>query len=124
LGWGSGCLDKGKGIAFDELVRCEMGDGDRSNSPVSVPHCLEMEVFSEKEPFPLKSCPPSVNKKKAGVKSSAWLLQIVKDIRHIVEISCEGFDEELMALFMAIDASNIQRNYTLVPIWFIRKIES
>jgi hypothetical protein len=48
----------------NKMVRCEVGDVNRSNSLVNVsPSCLEMEVLSKEEPIPLKSCHPSINNK-------------------------------------------------------------
>lgn len=37
---------------------------------------------------------------------SAWVLLIVKEIRYFVGLSCKGFEEELLALFTAIEASH------------------
>jgi hypothetical protein len=68
-----------------------------------------LEEFSKEEPIPLKSCLQSVNKKRARAKSLSWVLQTVKEVCHIVGISFAGFEEEFMALFMAIDASHSQK---------------
>lgn len=45
-----------------------------------------------------------------GLATSDWVLQKVKDFRHYVWLSCEGFEEELMALFTAIEASRYQKD--------------
>jgi hypothetical protein len=37
------------------------------------------------------------------------VLQIVKKINHIVGLSCEGFEEELMALFTAIEVGHSEQ---------------
>lgn len=37
--------------------------------------------------------------------SSDWVVQKVKSFYHIVGLSCEGFEDELTALFTAIDPS-------------------
>lgn len=36
-------------------------------------------------------------------------LQIVKEIRHFVGLLCDGFEEELLALFAATEASNSEQ---------------
>jgi hypothetical protein len=38
--------------------------------------------------------------------ASSWVLQKVMDIRHIVGLSCEGFEGELMALLTTIETSH------------------
>jgi hypothetical protein len=65
-----------------------------------------MEVFFDEEPIPLRFCPALAKKKSAGTKSSAWVLQTVKEICHFVGLLCEGFEEELLALFTTIEASH------------------
>lgn len=67
------------------------------------------------EPLQLSSCPPDANDKLlgAGSESSARVLQKVKEIRRHVRLSCEGFEEELMALLTAIEASHSQKESAL-----------
>jgi hypothetical protein len=48
----------------------------------------------------------------AGSKSSAWVLQKVKEICHQVGLSCEGFVKELMTLLSIIEASHFQKEST------------
>jgi hypothetical protein len=40
---------------------------------------------------------------------SAWVLQTMKEIRHIVGFPCEGFEEELLPLFVAIEVSHFEQ---------------
>jgi len=68
--------------------------------------CLELDMFLVVEPTPLNYCLAVKNKKKAGTLPLDWVLQIVKEIRYFVELSCDGFEEELLALFVAIEVSN------------------
>lgn len=42
------------------------------------------------------------------------VLQTVKEIRHIVGLLCKGFEEEMLALFAAIEVS---KQRPLAPIW-------
>jgi hypothetical protein len=73
-----------------------------------LPPCfLDMEVFIKKEPIPLKSCPPFDYKKSAGAKSSA--LGIANSEVCYIVGTCEGFKEEFMARFTAIEASHSER---------------
>lgn len=44
------------------------------------------------------------SKRVAGSLPLDWVLQIVEQIRHIVGLSCEDFEEERVALFVAIEA--------------------
>jgi hypothetical protein len=37
---------------------------------------------------------------------AAWVLQTMKEIRHFVGLSCEGFEKELLPLFTAIEVSH------------------
>lgn len=83
---------KDKGLDFVELGGDVVGCVERSSACVSQP-CLELELFSE-EPTLLTVLP------------LAWVLQTLKEICHVMGISCEGFEEELLALFAAIEASN------------------
>jgi hypothetical protein len=67
-----------------------------------------MEVFSKEEPIPLKSSLQSANKKEQELNLYPGCCRL-KEVCHIVEISFVGFEEEFMALFMAIDASHSQK---------------
>lgn len=42
-----------------------------------------------------------------------WVLQKVMGFFHHVGLSCEGFEEEIMALFTAIEASRYQKELTI-----------
>lgn len=42
------------------------------------------------------------------VEASEWVVLRVKSFRHIVGMSCEGFEGELMVLLTAIEASKFQ----------------
>lgn len=66
-------------------------------------------MFFGEEPIPLNSCPPFSNEKYVGAKSSAWVLQKVKEICHHVGLSCEGFEEVLMALLTTIEVNHSQK---------------
>jgi hypothetical protein len=70
-----------------------------------------MEVFFDEEPIPLRFCPALAKKKSAGIKSSAWVLQTMKEICHFVGLLCEGFDEEQLKQVTLI------RSRPLVPNW-------
>lgn len=41
--------------------------------------------------------------------SSNWVVQRVKNLCHLVGLSCDGFEDQMLALFSAIEAS---RNHT------------
>jgi hypothetical protein len=41
-------------------------------------------------------------------EASFWVVQAVKSFCHFVGLACEGFEDELMALFIAIEASRDQ----------------
>jgi hypothetical protein len=68
--------------------------------------CLDVDLFSKEEPAPLRFCPTFYDKKTEGTLPSAWVLLTMKEILYIVGLSCEGFEEELLALFGAIEASH------------------
>lgn len=46
--------------------------------------CLDVEVFSEEEPFSLSRCPTTAKKENARTTSSAWVSQTMKEIQHFV----------------------------------------
>lgn len=64
------------------------------------------------EPITLNSCPPLEYEKSTRINSSNWVLEKVKEIRHLVGISCEGFEGEFMALFTAIEAGHYKNETT------------
>ncbi len=47
----------------------------------------------------------------AGAKSSAWVLQKVREIRHCVGVSCEGFEEEYMASLTAVESGHSNNEF-------------
>jgi hypothetical protein len=47
--------------------------------------------------------------------SSDWVVQRVKKFYHVVGLSCEGFDEQVMAMFSAIEASRNQDGLVSSP---------
>lgn len=74
-----------------------------------------MDLFFE-EPTPLRFCPAVSNKRAAGSLPSACVLYTVKKSRHIVGLSCESFEEELMALFVAIEVGHLEQASPHVPV--------
>jgi hypothetical protein len=81
-----------KGIVSAMMDGCDVGGVVRCESLVNVtPPCLDVEVFSEEEPIPLSYCPPFTKKKSSVTKSSAWVLQTVKEIRHVLRLFVQGF---------------------------------
>jgi hypothetical protein len=81
-------------------------------------------VFFDEEPIPLRFCPALAKKKSAGIKSSAWVLQTMKEICHFVGLSCEGFEEELLALFTQLKQVTLIRSRPLVPNWVKEVVEN
>ena len=76
---------------------------DRNSMPFS-----KLMLCSQKEPIvceTLNCCPPGVFVKPdcSGSKASSWVLQKLMDVHHYVGLSCDGFEEELMELFIAIE---------------------
>jgi hypothetical protein len=67
---------------------------------------LEMELFAEAEPSPLACCPLAKFKRKVGVRSSDWVLQLLEEFSLFVGHSCDGFERRLLTLFTDIIASN------------------
>lgn len=56
-------------------------------------------MFSKEVSTLLNFCPAAgTSKIKAGPLPLAWVMQKVKEIRHFVRLSCEEFEEELLAL--------------------------
>jgi hypothetical protein len=58
----------------------------------------ESALYTRHEPLvfePLSCCSPM---------ASSWVLYKVKDIRHVIGFSCEGFEAQFMALLTAIKA--------------------
>lgn len=72
-------------------------------------NCLELDLFSEEVPTPLYCCPTAKNRGKTGGQSSDRVLQLVKEFRLFVGLSCDGFEEKLSALFEDIIASNAEQ---------------
>jgi hypothetical protein len=68
--------------------------------------CLGVNRCSE-DPSPLLCCPG--NKLRAGVQSSAWVLQLAKVLSHLVGVSCDGDEERLSALFENMVESNSEK---------------
>jgi len=99
LGW-----VKGKGSDFALSIGCEVGGVASSDALVNRP-CMDVDMFFEEEPTSLRSCLTVAKQNCAGSMPSAWVLQTVKEIRHSVGLSGEGFEEELLALFTGIKAS-------------------
>jgi hypothetical protein len=65
----------------------------------------ELALFTRDEPLvcePLSCCSPL---------ASSWVLQKVKVIRHVVGLSCEGFEGQFMVLLTAIEASHNQEEW-------------
>lgn len=67
---GSGSVEKGKGIDYAELFGCDVG--------------LDVDMFSEEDPTPLRSYPAIAKQNSAGTMPSDWVLHTVKEIRHSV----------------------------------------
>jgi hypothetical protein len=59
---------------------------------------------------PLNCCSPILftQPKCSEPMASSWVLQKLKDIRHFIGLSCDGFEGQFMALFTAIKASHDQ----------------
>lgn len=77
---GSASVEKGKGIDSAELVGCDVG---RSDALVTGP-CLDVDMFSDADPTPLRTCPAIAIQTSAGTMPSDWVCQMVKEIRHTV----------------------------------------
>lgn len=109
-------MDKGTGITSSKVDGCDVDCVEGfSSCDIRIPPCMDMELYFGEEPLQLSSCPPDANEKLlgAGSESSARVLQKVKEIRRHVRLSCEGFEEELMALLTAIEASHSQKESAL-----------
>jgi hypothetical protein len=109
-GKGSVCVFKGDGLELSVTtgfeVVCE--EGRRIHESVSS-CCLDVDFFREEPIFYmlLSSCCPGADEIPdcSGLETSNWVLQKVKDFRHIMGSSCEGFEEELKALPTTIETS-------------------
>jgi hypothetical protein len=75
-----------------------------SFSSVANQQGLELDLVSEEVPTPLFCYPAANSKYKLG--SSDWVLQIVMEFSHFVDLWCNGFEGKLSALFADIIASN------------------
>jgi hypothetical protein len=78
---------------------------------------LDMDLFFDVEPTLLRCFPVVSSKRVAGSLPLDWVLQIVEQILHIVGLSCEGFEEELVALFAAIEAGQSKQALTSCSIF-------
>jgi hypothetical protein len=76
---------------------------------------LEVDLYSEVEPTPLLCCPAVNDKEYSGQGHSDWIFYLVKQFRHVVVLSCDGFEEQLSALFAAIIASNAKQGVGSSP---------
>jgi len=77
----------------------------------------DMDLFFDVEPTLLRCFPVVSSKRVAGSLPLDWVLQIVEQILHIVGLSCEGFEEELVALFAAIEAGQSKQALTSCSIF-------
>jgi hypothetical protein len=110
-GVGSACVVKNKGSTFAKLIGGEVRIRERSDALVSRP-CLDVDLFFEEEPTPLRFC-PMVSKKSSRVFAFSLGSANSEKIQHIVGFACEGLEKELMALFAAIEASHSEKASTL-----------
>ena len=77
---------------------------------------LEFVLCNREDPFvcePLNCFSPSVftQPECSEPMASSWVLQKVKDIRHFIGLSCNGFEGQFMALFTAIKTSHNQEGW-------------
>ncbi len=61
--------------------------------------------------------PPAKSKRKAGMQSSDWVMQLIEEFSLFVGLSCDGFEGRLSALFADILASNVARERAPVRKW-------
>jgi len=110
--------DKGKGTALFALVGIELDSAEGNSQLVSDPMpCLDVDLYSRKEAMLYthpSTCPPTVFRKNicSGWEHSNWVLQRAKEIHHVLGISCEGYEEQFMAILTAIEASRSQKGST------------
>lgn len=64
---------------------------------------LDVEVFFVVDPIPLSSCPPSTLKTPTGAKSSAWVLQKLKEISHCMGVLCESLERQFFDSLTAVE---------------------
>lgn len=128
-------MDKGKGIVSLKVGGCDVGCVDGFNTCVSVsPPCMALELFPggvfaiELLPLAQPPPPPPPDSKRdiswCSVKIFGLVLKKVKEIRHQVGLSCEGFEEVLMALLTAIEASHFQKESASSSKWLTKETEN
>ncbi|KAF5469324.1 hypothetical protein F2P56_013408 [Juglans regia] len=61
----------------------------------------DFQNFQSNNPIPLNYCFPN--------QASDWVLHKVKEIQHFVGISCEGYEEQFIALLTAMEVGNQQK---------------
>lgn len=96
----------------------ELGSAKGNSEPVSdsMP-CLDVDLYSRKEAMlctPLSTCPPTMFGKTIclGWGYSYWVLQRPKEIHRVIGILCERYEEQLMAILIAIEESRSQKGST------------
>jgi hypothetical protein len=57
--------------------------------------CLDLEL--SEDPAPLLCCPANKSRGKTGAQSSDWILQFALIFRHLVGLSCDGYEGKLSA---------------------------
>jgi hypothetical protein len=76
---------------------------------------LEVDLYAKVEPTPLL-CYPTVNRKGYyGLRDSEWILKLIEQLRHVVVLLCDGFEEQLSALFAAIIANKAKQGLGFFP---------
>lgn len=86
------------------------GDAGQLSNVSANRNCLELDLFLEEEPTPLLCCLAIKYRGKTGKRSLEWVLQLVKDFSHLVQLSCDGYEGKLSALFADIIASNTEQD--------------
>lgn len=103
------CLNGSEG-EFENGSSC----GAELHPYLSMVTCLDEEGIG-REPLNIY---PLIVVEEQGVNysvSSDWVVERVKIFCHMVGLSCEGFEEQMMALFSAIEASRNQNGVVSSP---------
>jgi hypothetical protein len=79
---------------------------------------LDVDLYTREDALfctSLSSCPHAMVEKTGclGLEYSDFVLHRVKEIHLVVGISCEGFEEQFMALLIAIAVSRFQKAFGL-----------
>lgn len=79
----------------------EIGTQDLVGSEESTLTLVTQGVNRDEEPVQLNFFMPD------HFRASSWVLLKVKEIQQFVNMGCEGFENQFLALFMAIESSHV-----------------